>query len=311
MPQRQSVEVDGRELNLSNLDKLLYPAAGFTKARVIDYYTRVAPVMLPHLAGRPVTRVRFPNGVEDKSFFEKQCPGHRPDWVPTATLHVRGTGRFGRDGTGPRDVDFCLVEDVPTLVWLSNLAALELHTSLALARDIERPTMMVLDLDPGPPAAVLDCAQVGLWLRDVLDRLGLRSLIKTSGKKGLQVYVPLNTKVSYEQTRPFAHAVARLVEKEHPNRVVSKMKKDLRAGKVFVDWQQNEDFKTTVCAYSLRAQEEPTVSTPLEWDEVETACRAGDADALRFTAGDVLARVEKRSDLFAEAVSLKQKLPAV
>jgi bifunctional non-homologous end joining protein LigD len=311
MPERQSVEVDGRELNLSNLDKVLFPRTGFTKAQVIDYYTRMAPVMLPHLSGRPVTRVRFPNGVEDKSFFEKQCPDHRPDWVPTARLQVRGTGRFGRGGTGPREVDFCLVQDVPTLVWLANLAALELHTSLALAKDMERPTMMVLDLDPGPPAAVLDCAQVGLWLRDVLERLGLRSFIKTSGKKGLQAYVPLNAKVSYEETKPFAQAVARLVEKEHPDRVVSKMKKDLRGGKVFVDWQQNEDFKTTVCAYSLRAQEEPTVSTPLDWDEVEAACRAGDAGALRFTADEVLARVKERGDLFADAVSLKQKLPTV
>jgi bifunctional non-homologous end joining protein LigD len=312
VPARQAVDVEGRRLELSNLDKLMYPAVGFTKAHVIDYYTRVAPAILPHLADRPVTRVRFPNGVEGKSFFEKQCPDHRPEWVPTVALPVRGTGRFGGGSArGPRDVEFCLVRDLPTLVWLANLAALELHTSLARADDMSSPTLMVFDLDPGAPAALLECARVGLWLRAVLEGLGLGCVIKTSGKKGLQVYVPLNTPVTYDETKPFAHAVARHLEKEHPELVVSKMKKELRGGKVFVDWQQNEDFKTTVCAYSLRARERPTVSTPLAWEEVERAVQREDADGLVFDAAAVLERVEREGDLFAPALELEQELPTL
>jgi bifunctional non-homologous end joining protein LigD len=306
---RQAVEVEGRRLELSNLDKVLYPAVGFTKAQVIDYYTRIAPVILPHLAGRPVTRVRFPNGVEEKSFFEKQCPEHRPDWVATVTVPVRGTGRFGGEGRGPRDVDFCLVEDLPTLVWLANLAALELHTSLARAVDMDSPTLVVFDLDPGPPAGLVECARVGVWLREVLAQLGLSSVIKTSGKKGLQLYVPLNTPVTYEDTKPFAHAVAKHLEGEHPELVVSKMKKDLRGGKVFVDWQQNVDFKTTVGAYSLRAMERPTVSTPVSWDEVERAAEREDPELLVFDAQAVLERAEREGDLFAPALTLEQELP--
>jgi bifunctional non-homologous end joining protein LigD len=309
VPARQAVEVEGRRLELSNLDKVLYPAAGFTKAQVIDYYTRIAPAILPHLCGRPVTRVRFPNGVEDKSFFEKQCPDHRPDWVRTVTVPVRGTGRFGGERREPRDVDFCLVEDLPTLVWLANLAALELHTSLALAKDLSTPTLMVFDLDPGPPAGLLECARVGLWLRELLDQLGLQCVVKTSGKKGMQVYVPLNRPVSYARTKPFAQAVARHLEGEHPGLVVSKMKKDLRGGKVFVDWQQNVDFKTTVCAYSLRAQERPTVSTPLRWDEVEQVVEREDPELIVFDASAALDRAEREGDLFAPALGLEQELP--
>jgi bifunctional non-homologous end joining protein LigD len=309
VPARQAVEVEGRRLELSNLDKVLYPAVGFTKAQVIDYYTRIAPVILPHLAGRPVTRVRFPNGVEGKSFFEKQCPDHRPDWVATVTVPVRGTGRFGGEGRGPRDVDFCLVEDLPTLVWLANLAALELHTSLARAEDRNVPTLLVFDLDPGPPAGLAECARVGLWLREVLEQLGLACVVKTSGRKGLQVYVPLNAPVTYADTKPFARAVARHLEGEHPELVVSKMKKELRGGKVFVDWQQNEDFKTTVCAYSLRAQERPTVSTPVSWDEVEEVVAAEDPELLVFDAPAVLERVERDGDLFVPALELEQALP--
>jgi bifunctional non-homologous end joining protein LigD len=309
VPARQAVEVEGRRLELSNLDKVLYPAVGFTKAQVIDYYTRIAPVILPHLAGRPVTRVRFPNGVEGKSFFEKQCPEHRPDWVATVTLPVRGTGRFGGEGRGPRDVDFCLVEDLPTLVWLANLAALELHASLARAVDMDSPTLIVFDLDPGPPAGLVECARVGVWLRQLLDQLGLSAVIKTSGKKGLQLYVPLNTPVTYADTKPFAQAVARHLEGEHPDLVVSKMKKDLRGGKVFVDWQQNEDFKTTVGVYSLRAREQPTASTPLRWEEVEAAADEGDEAALVFDAAATLERAEHHGDLFAAALELEQDLP--
>jgi bifunctional non-homologous end joining protein LigD len=309
VPARQAVEVEGRRLELSNLDKVLYPAVGFTKAQVIDYYTRIAPVILPHLAGRPVTRVRFPNGVEEKSFFEKQCPEHRPDWVATVTMPVRGTGRFGGEGRGPRDVDFCLVEDLPTLVWLANLAALELHTSLARGVDMDSPTLVVFDLDPGPPAGLVECARVGVWLREVLEQLGLSSVIKTSGKKGLQLYVPLNTPATYEDTKPFAHAVAKHLEGEHPELVVSKMKKDLRGGKVFVDWQQNVDFKTTVSAYSLRAVDRATVSTPVSWDEVERAAEREDPELLVFDAQAVLERAEREGDLFAPALTLEQELP--
>jgi len=308
---RVQVDVEGRRLGLSNLDKVLYPQAGFTKAQVIDYYTRIAPAILPHLAGRPVTRIRFPNGAAEKGFFEKQCPGHRPEWVSTARVHVRGRGRFGEHKREPREVDFCLVQDVPTLVWLANLACLELHTPLARCDRQQAPTMVVFDLDPGAPATVLDCARVALLLRKALDELGLEAVVKTSGSKGLQVYVPLNAAAHYDQTKPFARELARLLEREHPELVVSRMRKDLRGGKVFVDWQQNEDFKTTVCAYSLRARERPTASTPLAWAEVQGAVDADDADALVFDAADVLERVERDGDLFAAALERRQALPAL
>ncbi len=309
MASRVEVDVGGRTLGLSNLSKVLYPGAGFTKAQVIDYYTRIAPVALPHLRGRPVTLKRYPDGVDGEFFYEKQCPGHRPDWVSTASVLSRGTGRFGAPGKGPREIEFCLVDDVPTLVWLANLASLELHTSLARATDIFAPTMIVFDLDPGAPAAILECARVGLALRAVLQQLGLQCVIKTSGSKGLQVYLPLNSDATYAQTKPFARAVAELLEQREPELVVSRMKKDLRGGKVFVDWNQNEDFKTTVCAYSLRAREQPTVSTPLSWEEVERADREQDPQLLVFEADAVLERVAARGDLFAPAVELEQRLP--
>lgn len=305
--QRVAVEVDSRRLELSNLDKVLYPEAGFTKAQVIDYYTRIAPVMLPHLAGRPLTLRRFPNGAGKPGFYEKQCPAHRPDWVATASVHARGVGRFGERRREARDIDFCLVEDRPTLVWLANLACLELHVLLARAPAIEQPTAVVLDLDPGPPAAVRECARVALLLREALDALGLEALVKSSGSKGLQLYVPLNRPAGYAQTKEFARALARLLEQEHPDLVVSRMRKELRPGKVYVDWQQNEDFKTTVCAYSLRARERPTASTPLRWEEVEAGCE--DPDALVFEADATLERAERHGDLFAAALELEQELP--
>jgi len=294
------VEVGGRRLALSNLQKVMYPRSGFTKGQVIDYYTRVAPVLLPHLDSRPLTLKRYPNGVEGKHFYEKQCPSHRPDWVRTQAIFSGHRGKA---------IDFCVVDGLPTLVWAANLADLELHTSMALATHIERPTMMVFDLDPGPPAALLECCEVALWLRAMLDALGLRSFPKTSGSKGLQMYVPLNTAVTYDDTKPFAQALAQLLEKREPDTVVSRMKKDLRGGKVFVDWSQNDEHKTTVCAYSLRARERPTVSTPVDWAEVEDAHSRGDAEALIFDADDVLARVEERGDLFAPVLELKQELP--
>jgi bifunctional non-homologous end joining protein LigD len=296
--QTVEVEVEGRRLKLSNLDKILYPAVGFTKGAVIDYYTRVAPVLLPHLRGRPLTLKRYPDGVEGEYFYEKQCPSHRPDWVHTAPIRANG-----------KEINFCIADDLPTLVWTSNLADLELHTSLSLAKDIKRPTIMVFDLDPGAPAAILECVTVGLWLHAALGELGLESFPKTSGSKGLQVYVPLNTPVTYDDTKPFAHALAKLLEKEHPELVVSSQKKELRKGKVLVDWSQNDDFKTTVCVYSLRARERPTASTPLSWDEVESAHNSGNTDSLTFDSEAVLDRIDRRGDLFEPVLKLKQKLP--
>jgi bifunctional non-homologous end joining protein LigD len=296
--QTLEVEVEGRRLKLSNLEKILYPAVGFTKGAVIDYYTRVAPVLLPHLCGRPLTLKRYPDGVDGEFFYEKQCPSHRPDWVRTAPVKTNG-----------KTIDFCLANDLPTLVWTSNLADLELHTSLSLAKDVDRPTMMVFDLDPGAPAAILESVRVGLWLREVLDELGLKSFPKTSGSKGFQVYVPLNTPVTYEQTKPFAHALAKLLENQHPELVVSKMKKELRKGKVLVDWSQNDDFKTTICVYSLRARERPTVSTPVDWEEARSALDSEKPERLVFESETVLERVERLGDLFEPVLKLKQRLP--
>jgi bifunctional non-homologous end joining protein LigD len=302
------VTVLGRELRLTNLDKVMYPAAGFTKGHVIDYYTRIAPVMLEHLRDRPLTRIRYPNGVEGKFFYEKNCPDHRPDWVQVARIFTRGTGRWGEASKGPRDIDFCLANDLPTLVWLSNLASLELHTSLATAADYQRPTMVAFDLDPGPPATIVECCEVALLLRAMFERLGLQCFPKTSGSKGMQVYLPLNTPTTYEETTPFARAVAELLQQEHPGLVVSQQSKDLRKGKVLVDWSQNVDFKTTVCVYSLRARERPTASTPITWDEVHAARRPED---LRFEAPQVLERVESHGDLYAPVLELQQRLPAL
>jgi bifunctional non-homologous end joining protein LigD len=300
MTQAVEVEVEGRSLRLSNLDKVLYPAAGFTKAQVIDYYTRIAPAVLPHLRGRPLTLKRYPNGVDEGHFYEKECPSHRPEWVPTAPIPIRSEDRV---------VNFCLADDVPTLVWLANLADLELHTSLSRAERIERPTVLAFDLDPGPPAGVLECGRVALALRDLLEPLGLEGWVKTSGSKGLQVYFPLHTETSYDETKPFALAVAQLLERGDPAPAASRMRKDLRRGKVFVDWSQNDQHKTTVCVYSLRARERPTVSTPLEWEELEEALVAGDAGALVFDSSAVLDRVEERGDLFRPVLERRQELP--
>jgi bifunctional non-homologous end joining protein LigD len=292
------VEVEGRALKLSNRDKVLYPKTGFTKGDVIDYYVAVAPVLLPHLRGRPLTLKRYPDGVEGQYFYEKQCPSHRPEWVRTAPVE-----------TGRKTIDFCVADDLPTLVWLANLADLELHTSLATAEDVTRPTMLMFDLDPGPGMGILDCAEVALWLRDVFESLKLRTFVKTSGSKGLHAQVPLNSEVTYEQTKPFARAVAELMAKHHGERVVSRMTKRLREGRVLVDWSQNDEHKTTVCAYSLRARERPTVSTPLEWEEVEAALENSDEAALVFEAPAVVERVRERGDPLAEALTLRQELP--
>ena len=298
--QVSNVEIEGRQLSLSNLNKVLYPDVGFTKAQVIDYFVRIAPVLLPHLKGRPLTMKRYPEGVNGMHFYEKNCPSHRPEWVKTAPIWSEGNNRW---------MDYCLIEDLPTLVWAANLADLELHTSLSLAKEILRPTMVVFDLDPGPPADIVHCCQVGVWLRELFDRMGLESFPKTSGSKGLQVYVPLNTPTSYDQTKPFANALARLLEDQHPKEVVSEMKKSLRTGKVFVDWSQNDDHKTTICVYSLRAKERPTVSTPVTWEEVEKCLARKDPKLLVFEASQVVERSEKLGDLFEPVLKLKQKLP--
>jgi bifunctional non-homologous end joining protein LigD len=297
---RVSVDVEGHELSLSNLDKVMYPETGFTKGQVIDYYTRVAPAVLPHLRDRPLTLKRYPNGVEDKSFYEKRCPGHRPKWVATAPVW---------SGRNEGDIDYCLCNEKATLIWMAQLAALELHPSLSLAAEIERPTVLAFDLDPGAPADILDCSRVALRLRELFEGLGLQSFPKTSGSKGLQVYVPLNSDITYERTKPFAHAVAQALERAEPKLVVSRMAKKLRKGKVFVDWSQNDQHKTTVAVYSLRAKERPTASTPVEWDEVAGALEREDPEALSFEAAEVIERIEKRGDLFAPVLELSQELP--
>ena len=297
-----TVEIQGRELKLSNLEKVLYPATGFTKKDVIDYYVRIAPAILPHISGRALTRKRYPDGVDGEPFFEKNAPMHKPSWVKTAPIWSEG---------GRRTVHYILANDMPTLVWLANLAALELHPSLALAKDIKCPTAMVFDLDPGPPANIVQCCQVAFWLRGIFEKLGLQSFPKTSGSKGLQLYVPLNTPTTFDKTKLFSHALAQLLEQEHPQEVVSDMKKSLRTNKVFVDWSQNDEHKTTVAVYSLRAREHPTVSTPVSWDEVERAFKKKDAGLLVFESQQVVSRFEKMGDLFEPVLELKQKLPDV
>jgi bifunctional non-homologous end joining protein LigD len=291
----REVRIGSRQLRLVNLEKVLYPQAGFTKAQVIDYYVRISGALLPHLRDRPLTLKRYPNGVDQPYFYEKRCPSHRPPWVRTAEA----------DG-----IRFCLVNDLASLVWVANLADLELHVPLARARSYDRPDSVVFDLDPGAPADLVQCCEVGLLLRGLFDSLGLACYPKTSGSKGLQVYLPLNTPgVSYDHTKPFARAVAELLERQRPDRIVSNMKKSLRTGKVLVDWSQNDPHKTTVCVYSLRAKERPTVSTPVTWEEVEACAKNGDAASLGFESEDVIRRIEARGDLFAPVLERKQKLP--
>jgi len=300
MSEKAQLVVEGKKLSVSNLHKVLYPKVGFTKGHVIDYYIRVASALLPHLKDRPLTMKRYPDGVGGEFFYEKNCPSHRPKWVQTAKVWSEGNQRI---------MNYCLCNDLPTLVWAANLADLELHTSLSRKNNIERPTTMVFDLDPGVPADIVQCCQVGLWLRDLLGKMKLQSFAKTSGSKGLQVYVPLNTAVTYEDTKNLSRALAQHLEHEHADQVTSNMSKAVRKGKVFVDWSQNDEHKTTVCVYSLRAKEEPTVSTPVTWNEVESCLKKEKPDLLKFRSDQVLARVEKLSDLFQPVENLKQKLP--
>jgi bifunctional non-homologous end joining protein LigD len=302
MAQSAEIEVEGRKLKVSNLDKVLYPAAGFTKGQVIDYYIRIAPVLLPHVENRALTLKRYPNGVNGPFFYEKNCPAHRPPWIKTAPIWSEGNQRI---------MDYCLANDLPTLVWAANLADLEIHLSLACSKKPEQPTFLVFDLDPGAPADMVKCCQVGLWLREIMEKDGLECYAKTSGSKGLQVYAPLNTKASFDDTKAYANHLALRLEREHPDDVVSRMLKALRKDKVLVDWSQNDEHKTTVCVYSLRAKDRPTVSTPVSWPEVEKCLKKKDAGLLVFETETVLARVEKLGDLFAPVLSQKQKLPKV
>lgn len=293
---RVTVQVGDRELSVSNLEKVLYPEASFTKAEVIDYYLRIAPVMLTHLGDRGVTLKRFPNGVDTEGFFEKRCPSHRPEWVGTAP------GPGDRNGT----IGYCVLDTPEALVWAANLAALELHTPMARAADIESPTMVVFDLDPGPGTTITQCCEVALWIRDTVSGVGLDCVAKTSGSKGLQVYLPLNTPHSHEHTSSFALAVAQVLERAHPDLVVTNQARAARQDRILIDWSQNSRHKTTICAYSLRARPTPTVSTPVTWAEV----RAGaEGEPLSFDAAQVLTRVSEFGDLFAPAATLSQRLP--
>src|SRR6266704_1109338 len=300
MPDKAELIVEDRKIQVSNLDKVLYPKVGFTKGQVIDYYIRIAPVLLSHLKDRPLTMKRYPDGVEGEFFYEKNCPSHRPKWVHTAQFWSESNDRM---------MNYCLVQDLPTLVWAANLADLELHTSLSRKNNIERPTMMVFDLDPGAPADIVQCCQIGIWLLELLGGMKLKAFAKTSGSKGLQVYVPLNTAVTYDQTKGLSRSLAQRLEREHPDRATSNMSKAVRKRKVFVDWSQNDEQKTTICVYSLRAKEEPTVSTPVTWNEVENCLKKKNAELLKFRFDQVLARMEKLGDLFEPVENLKQKPP--
>ncbi|MEA2506444.1 MAG: bifunctional non-ous end joining protein LigD [Actinomycetota bacterium] len=302
MATKEQLRIGNRRLELSNLDKIFYPETGFTKGDMVVYYRAIAPVVLPYLKGRPVTLKRYPDGVTGNFFYEKRCPPHRPEWVGTIKM------RRHRDD---KDVEYCAVDSVAALVWAANMGNLELHSTLARLPHLDRPTAVVFDLDPGPPAGILDCAEIATRLRDLLDELSLKALCKTSGSKGMQLYVPLNTKVTYEDTAAFALTVATQLATETPGKVVTKMKKELRTGKVLIDWSQNDGHKTTVCAYSLRARPRPTVSTPVTWEEIGRARQKKDPDLLTFEFQQVLNRIEKHEDIFGPVRKLRQRLPKI
>lgn len=302
MKTTQRLRVGNRALEVSNLDKVFFPSIGFTKGDLIDYYRKVAPVVLPYLKRRPVTLKRYPDGVAGGFFYEKRCPPHRPEWIRTIKM------RRMRDN---KDVEYCAVESAAALVWAANLGNLELHATLGREPDLGRPTAVVFDLDPGPPAGILECTEVALRLNELFDAIGLKTWCKTSGSKGMQLYIPLNSKASFEDTAGFALWAARQLEAQTPDRVVTKMKKELREGKVLIDWSQNDGHKTTVCVYSVRARPRPTVSTPVTWDEVKKALHRGNPDLLMFDTRDVLARIGSQGDLFEPTRKVRQKLPKV
>ncbi|MES2308224.1 MAG: non-homologous end-joining DNA ligase [Verrucomicrobiota bacterium] len=295
------ITVGKHKVLLTNLQKVFYPKTGFTKGEVIDYYIQISEYILPHLKDRPITLKRYPDGVDGFYFYEKQCPAHHPNWLKTTSV---------KKSNGD-SIHYCLMNDLPSLVWASNLADLELHTFLHRRPYLNRPTVLAFDLDPGPPATILDCAHVALRLNTFFEGCGLQSFPKTSGSKGIQVYVPLNTPTTYEKTKAFAHEVALELEEEFPELIVSKMQKNLRTGKVLVDWSQNDAHKTTVSVYSLRAKDSPTVSTPVTWNEVQQALKKKNKNLLSFDSQDVLKRVKERGDLFEPVLRLKQKLPRI
>jgi bifunctional non-homologous end joining protein LigD len=294
-----NVKIGSRVLKVTNLDKVLYPT-GFTKGQVIDYYVQIAPVLLPHLKGHPLTLKRYPNGVDKMFFYEKRCPAHKPEWVKTAAIW---------SGTNEENIDYCTATDAASLAWMANLASLELHAMLARGDKPDRPTAMVLDFDPGPPAGMLDCVNAALKMHEVLEHLGLQVFPKTSGGKGIHLWVPLNTPITFDQTKQFAHGIALLMERQHAKEITANMSKAVRKGKVFIDWSQNDSHKTTAAVYSLRAREEPTVSTPVTWEELKAAAKKKDASKLAFRTDDVLKRVKKLGDLFEGVLKVKQKLP--
>jgi bifunctional non-homologous end joining protein LigD len=298
-----TVKIGKTQVNLSNLEKILYPQVKFTKGQVIEYYLKMSSVIVPQVKNRPLTLKRYPNGVDGMHFYEKRCPPHKPDWIKTVTVSSRR-----EEGK----LTYCVIDNPASLVWVANLASLELHTLLFTGEDLYRPTWMVFDLDPGPPADVLDCIPIAIKMRDMLGKLGLESFVKVSGSKGLHMWIPLNRKeITFDQTKSFSHAIAQIMEREQPDKIVSNMKKELRKGKIFIDWSQNDEHKTTVAAYSLRAKAEPTVSTPVQWDELAAAAKKKDPGRLRFLAADVIKRVDKIGDLFAPVLRMKQKLPAI
>jgi bifunctional non-homologous end joining protein LigD len=304
---RTEIEVEGRHLSLSNLDKVLFPKVGFTKGALIDYYVRVAPVMLPHIANRAVTFRRYPDGVESQSFFEKHAPSHTPQWVATTRVELESAS--GRTGKRAGEIEYAVINDLPSLVWAANLATIEFHVPLWRVTPGKRaPTTtdyLVFDLDPGPGVSIVECCRVAPWLREALDANGLSNCHpKTSGSKGMQLYARLPDGTSWEAARDKSFDLARSVERDHSNLVVTNMRKELRKNRVLIDWSQNHRAKTTVAAYSVRARDEPTVSTPVTWDEVAECAKAGDGDLLRFTTREVLERVAERGDLFADLVAI-------
>jgi bifunctional non-homologous end joining protein LigD len=284
----QQLEVGGRRLSIRHLDRVVFPRTGTTKGELLDYYVRVADAMLPHLRDRLLHMHRYPEGVEGPRFWQKACPEHRPEWVPVAPV-------WSRDKQA--NIDYCIVNELATLLWAVNLGSIELHTSLHRRDDLHRPTAIAFDLDPGEGVGVLECGQVALRLREVFHAAGREAFVKTSGSKGLQVFVPID-ELTYAETKPMAKATAEALERERPDAVVSRMRKSLRAGKVLVDWSQNTEHKSMVCAYSVRAKERPTVSTPIRWSELEEALDARDPTALTFETGDVLERVAAHGDLW-------------
>jgi bifunctional non-homologous end joining protein LigD len=301
MKTAEMLQIGGREVKVSNTDKVYYPQTGFTKGEVLKYYIDIAPAMLPHLKDRPLSSKRYPDGVEGLSFFEKNCPMHRPDWIETAAVWSEQK---------QANTNYCVINDLAALIWSANLGVLEFHTSLSRKNKIESPTVMVYDLDPGEGTTIVDCCQVGLWVQEALEAAGFECFAKTSGSKGLQLYVPLNSNARYEQTKTLAHDLAMELEREHPDKIISKMAKILRTGKVFIDWSQNDQHKTTVCAYSTRAKPTESASTPVKWDEVRAALKKRSPDLLKFTPSQVVKRFERFGDLFEPVLKKKQTITA-